>query len=62
MGSPLMIVFWGGMNVRNVKLYVKHYRKTWQNRFDTQPDITYGYRGMNGDYFRNPLFEPRTLK
>jgi hypothetical protein len=47
MGSPLMIVFWGGMNVRNAKLYVKQYRKTWQNgwqnKFDTQPDIAYGY-------------------
>jgi len=48
MGSPLMIVFWGGMNVRNAKLYVKQYRETWQNRFDTQPDITYGYH--------NPLY------
>lgn len=30
-----------------------------QNRFDTPPDITYGYRGVNGDDFRNPLLGPR---
>jgi len=44
MGSPLMIEFWGGMNVRNAKLYVKQYRKTWQNIIDTPLDIIYGYR------------------
>jgi hypothetical protein len=38
-----MIVFWDGMNLRNARLYVKQYRKRQQNRFDTPPDITYGY-------------------
>jgi len=47
MGAPLMIVFLSGMNVRNARLYVKQYRKTWQNRFDTQPDIAYGYGHRN---------------
>jgi hypothetical protein len=46
MGAPLMIVFWGGMNVRNAKRYVKQYRETWQNIIDTQLDITYGYHEL----------------
>jgi adenosine kinase len=50
------------MNVRNAKRDVKQYRKTSQNRFDTPPDIAYGYRGVSGNDFRSPLFEPRRLK
>jgi len=46
MGAPLMIVFLSGLNVRNARLYVKQYRKTWQNRFDTQHDIAYGYHEL----------------